>query len=105
MAGTTGLEPATSDVTGRRSNQLNYVPAWGVNCPILTRRLTSRIQPGHACGISRGNPRVRADIRPLLQYPAIPVKVFEHIAAVLEAVHDVVKIIGMRQCQYVSHFV
>ena len=23
MAGTTGLEPATSDVTGRRSNQLN----------------------------------------------------------------------------------
>ncbi len=27
MAGTTGFEPATSDVTGRRSNQLNYVPA------------------------------------------------------------------------------
>ena len=26
MAGTTGLEPATSDVTGRRSNQLNYHP-------------------------------------------------------------------------------
>ncbi len=26
-AGATGLEPATSDVTGRRSNQLNYVPA------------------------------------------------------------------------------
>jgi hypothetical protein len=28
LAGTTGLEPATSDVTGRRSNQLNYVPLW-----------------------------------------------------------------------------
>ena len=28
LAGTTGLEPATSDVTGRRSNQLNYVPMW-----------------------------------------------------------------------------
>ena len=27
MAGRTGLEPATSDVTGRRSNQLNYNPA------------------------------------------------------------------------------
>ncbi len=27
MAGTTGLEPAASAVTGRRSNQLNYVPA------------------------------------------------------------------------------
>src|SRR5512147_648351 len=35
MAGTTGLEPATSDVTGRRSNQLNYVPA----------RLSDRLYP------------------------------------------------------------
>jgi hypothetical protein len=26
MAGWTGLEPATSGVTGRRSNQLNYHP-------------------------------------------------------------------------------
>ncbi len=31
MAGTTGLEPATSDVTGRRSNQLNYVPLFEQN--------------------------------------------------------------------------
>ena len=29
MAGTTGLEPATSGVTGQRSNQLNYVPGLG----------------------------------------------------------------------------
>jgi hypothetical protein len=28
MAGTTGLEPAASAVTGQRSNQLNYVPGF-----------------------------------------------------------------------------
>jgi hypothetical protein len=32
MAGRTGLEPATSDVTGRRSNQLNYHPAESLSC-------------------------------------------------------------------------
>jgi hypothetical protein len=31
MAGTTGLEPAASAVTGQRSNQLNYVPNRGIN--------------------------------------------------------------------------
>jgi hypothetical protein len=29
MAGSTGLEPAASGVTGRRSNQLNYDPKLG----------------------------------------------------------------------------
>jgi hypothetical protein len=31
LAGSTGLEPAASGVTGRRSNQLNYDPA-KTNC-------------------------------------------------------------------------
>ncbi len=31
MAGTTGLEPAASAVTGQRSNQLNYVPTLQIN--------------------------------------------------------------------------
>jgi hypothetical protein len=31
MAGTTGLEPAASAVTGQRSNQLNYVPTLNLN--------------------------------------------------------------------------
>ena len=34
MAGATGLEPATSGVTGRRSNQLSYAPA-GENEAVL----------------------------------------------------------------------
>src|SRR5208282_2096293 len=40
MAGTTGLEPATSDVTGRRSNQLSYVPA---RCRVSDQNSTARI--------------------------------------------------------------
>ncbi len=41
MAGATGLEPAASCVTGRRSNQLNYAPAYYVVefLPIPSRSL------------------------------------------------------------------
>jgi hypothetical protein len=35
MAGATGLEPAASCVTGRRSNQLNYAPAWDNSFTLL----------------------------------------------------------------------
>ena len=40
-AGPTGLEPATSDVTGRRSSQLNYDPARNLRYQILDLRLKS----------------------------------------------------------------
>jgi hypothetical protein len=36
LAGATGLEPATSGVTGRRSNQLNYAPNFYLNYYVYT---------------------------------------------------------------------
>jgi hypothetical protein len=44
MAGTTGLEPAASAVTGQRSNQLNYVP---------TRQINEMRNRQCLCGIAR----------------------------------------------------
>src|SRR5437899_1926684 len=43
LAGATGLEPAASCVTGRRSNQLNYAPAWD---KVLTLLLCLLMSPG-----------------------------------------------------------
>ena len=40
MAGTTGLEPAASAVTGQRSNQLNYVPNF-VFLPLSETRVST----------------------------------------------------------------
>jgi hypothetical protein len=52
MAGVTGLEPATSGVTGRRSNQLSYTPIQ--QCHRLVRmalnhpkRLVNKISVAH----------------------------------------------------------
>jgi hypothetical protein len=44
MAEPTGLEPATSDVTGRRSNQLNYDSAFSIDLKsqISNLRLSGR---------------------------------------------------------------
>jgi hypothetical protein len=44
MAGTTGLEPAASAVTGQRSNQLNYVP---------TRQINEMRNNQRLCGFAR----------------------------------------------------
>ena len=45
VAEPTGLEPATSDVTGRRSNQLNYDSAKPFS---IFKSLKSQIQPSRA---------------------------------------------------------
>ena len=49
MAGATGFEPATSAVTGQRSNQLSYAPVKGsekVGDPSdLRQRLIEQIRP------------------------------------------------------------
>lgn len=39
LAGSTGLEPATSDVTGRRSNQTELTPQAGVRVCFRSRAL------------------------------------------------------------------
>src|SRR5215210_7966162 len=45
-AGATGLEPATSGVTGRRSNQLNYAPESGDSVALADLRQTELAQQG-----------------------------------------------------------
>ena len=44
LAGATGLEPATSCVTGRRSNQLNYAPAYNARL-MLSGSLRYHVAP------------------------------------------------------------
>src|SRR5690242_4489087 len=48
LAGATGLEPATSGVTGRRSNQLSYAPA------TVDRGATSYLGSGEVSSNSLG---------------------------------------------------
>jgi hypothetical protein len=50
MAGTTGLEPATSAVTGQHSNQLNYVPT-------ATKQLSQSNRLDGSCVVA-ANPQI-----------------------------------------------
>jgi hypothetical protein len=61
MAGTTGLEPATSAVTGQRSNQLSYVP---LQCPA---HFSAR--SGLCCNMFECNRNRRSESRRLWQKP------------------------------------
>jgi hypothetical protein len=61
MAGATGLEPATSGVTGRRSNQLSYTPA------NLDRGATSYLG---GVGVSSNSPASAAAVEAAMKAPA-----------------------------------
>jgi hypothetical protein len=50
MAGTTGLEPAASAVTGQRSNQLNYVPTRQNRRCVECHNLASCVRPSNCRG-------------------------------------------------------
>ncbi len=61
MAGTTGLEPAASAVTGQRSNQLNYVPTRQINWskePFLGCACRANSAPWPCTGYDPQTPRV-----------------------------------------------
>ena len=60
MAEPTGLEPATSDVTGRRSNQLNYDPDTAITMLVMCgltnchyRCVWSAFAPRHLTALRR----------------------------------------------------
>jgi hypothetical protein len=62
MAGTTGLEPATSAVTGRRSNQLSYVPRLFFNNLVIRHIESSVSQISLFSTISLLWPQFRAPV-------------------------------------------
>ena len=58
MAGTTGLEPAASAVTGQRSNQLNYVPFFvhAIGAEPACWLLAAIVRPAStSAGVPKGN--------------------------------------------------
>ena len=60
MAGAAGLEPVTSAVTGQRSNQLSYAPAWGSRTYEMSgdesSETGSKVRAADAKEVGVGNP-------------------------------------------------
>jgi hypothetical protein len=52
LAGATGLEPATSGVTGRHSNQLSYAPAGDMHALLAARRQELSERPSQVKDLS-----------------------------------------------------
>ena len=68
MAGTTGLEPATSAVTGQRSNQLSYVPSFFSSTYAKPKNLLSIFLPLSTLSTESNRiPRVMDSMKPCHQ--------------------------------------
>src|SRR5579883_286463 len=113
MAGTTGLEPATSDVTGRRSNQLNYVPARSREVTTIIPRsggnpnsaMRKAEKSGQPLLVGRRDAGVLANLIPGFDSAPVPHEILDDVAAVREAVHDVVELCRVRQAECMPAFV
>ena len=103
MAGTTGLEPATSDVTGRRSNQLNYVPARrqigpfnSTTPPVTTLHFTAFSQRNKHFALRRAHAPLARPVE-FRQESGTPIGIPDHASGrVFEATPGSVKSVGDR---------
>jgi hypothetical protein len=76
VAGAAGLEPVTSAVTGQRSNQLSYAPAWGRrtygNAALTSSRRLKNIRAADAKEVGVGNPAEETYCYPNIQILCSP---------------------------------
>ena len=92
FTGATGLEPATSGVTGRRSNQLNYAPGTGKSSGIAAR--SSR--PRGLTHLGLAPPAADGQPRPVAAMRSATILVLERNVAVQELIEQVLRDAGHR---------
>ncbi len=114
-AGATGLEPATSGVTGRRSNQLSYAPKsdgkYGNTCAVQRLRRTLQPVSGRPSvdvvlpfrGSQEQLERVAMRLRGLVLQPGDTVTIADNRPGARDAAHDHVRIIGAGELQTSYH--